>query len=307
MRVIITGGTGLIGRRLSSSLVQDGHEAIILSRNPSRAANLPTGARAERWDGRTAEGWGHLLDGADAVVNLAGENIGEWLWTAERKRRIVESRLNAGRAVVQAIEAASTKPRVLVQASGVGYYGDRGDEKLNEDSSPGSDWLARLAIDWEASTSAVESLGVRRAIIRSGGVLTQEGGVLSKMLIPFKLFVGGPLGNGKQWLPWIHIADEIGAIRFLLENEAASGPFNLVAPQPLTNAAFGRELARTIRRPYYMPAPAFAIRAMLGEMSSIILEGQHALPEKLLHLGYRFRFPDAGSALRDLLLTEGTT
>ena len=307
MRVIITGGTGLIGRRLSSSLVQDGHEAIILSRNPSRAANLPIGARAERWDGRTAEGWGHLLDGADAVVNLAGENIGEWLWTAERKRRIVESRLNAGRAVVQAIEAASTKPRVLVQASGVGYYGDHRDEKLNENSAPGDDWLARLAIDWEASTSAVESLGVRRAIIRSGGVLAQEGGVLPKMLIPFKLFVGGPLGNGKQWLPWIHIADEIGAIRFLLEKESASGPFNLVAPQPLTNAAFGRELARTVRRPYYMPAPAFAIRAMLGEMSSIVLEGQHALPEKLLRLGYGFRFPDAGSALRDLLLTRGAT
>lgn len=305
MRVIITGGTGLIGRYLSESLVRDQHEVIVLTRNPSKASNLPASVRVERWDGQTAEGWGKLADGADAIVNLAGENIGEGLWTRERKRRIVESRLNAGRAVVQAVQAASTKPDVVVQASGVGYYGDRGDEELTEESAPGDGFLARFAVEWEASTAAVEPLGVRRAIIRTGGVLAREAGALPKMLIPLKLFIGGPLGGGKQWLPWIHIADEVGAIRFLLDNQAARGPFNLVAPQPLTSADFGRELARVIRRPYYMPAPAFAIRLLLGEMSSIVLEGQRATPAKLIQAGYKFRFPDAASALRDLLLPGG--
>ncbi len=305
MRVIITGGTGLIGRHLSESLVRDQHEVIVLSRNPSNASKLPAGVRVERWDGQTAEGWGKLADGADAIVNLAGENIGEGLWTTERKRRIVESRLNAGRAVVQAVEAASSKPEVVVQASGVGYYGNRGDEELTEGSAPGEGFLARLAVEWEASTAAVEPLGVRRAIIRTGGVLAREGGALPKMILPFRLFIGGPLGSGKQWLPWIHIADEVGAIRFLLENASATGPFNLVAPQPLTNANFGRELARVIRRPYYMPAPAFAIRLLLGEMASVVLEGQRALPAKLLQAGYRFHFSDAASALRDLLSPGG--
>jgi uncharacterized protein (TIGR01777 family) len=305
MRVIITGGTGLIGRHLSESLVRDQHEVIVLSRNPSKASNLPAGVRVERWDGQTAEGWSKLADGADAIVNLAGENIGEGLWTTERKRRIVESRLNAGRAVVEAVEAASSKPEVVVQASGVGYYGNRGDEELTEGSAPGDGFLARLAVEWEASTAAVEPLGVRRAIIRTGGVLAREGGALPKMILPFRLFIGGPLGSGKQWLPWIHIADEVGAIRFLLENASATGPFNLVAPQPLTNANFGRELARVIRRPYYMPAPAFAIRLLLGEMASVVLEGQRALPAKLLQAGYRFHFSDAASALRDLLSPGG--
>lgn len=306
MRVIITGGTGLIGRHLTESLARDQHEVIVLSRNPSKASHLPAGVRVERWDGKTATSWGKLADGADGIVNLAGENIGEGLWTTERKRRIVESRLNAGRAVVQAVEEASRKPNVVIQASGVGYYGDRGDEELTEEAAPGDGFIARFAVDWEASTAAVEALGVRRVITRTGGVLAHEAGALPKMLIPFKLFIGGPLGNGKQWLPWIHIADEVGAIRFLLDNPEARGPFNLVAPQPLTNADFGRELARAIGRPYYMPAPAFAIRLLLGEMSSVILEGQRAMPARLTQAGYKFRFPDAASALRDLLSPRGT-
>ena len=307
MRVIITGGTGLIGRALAADLAGDGHEVIVLSRAPERVTAMPAGVRVERWDARSAEGWGALADGADAIVNLAGESIAgtgfilSRRWTAERKRRIRDSRLNAGRAVVQAVELASDKPRVVVQASGVGYYGPRGDEELTEEASPGQDFLARTAIEWEASTAPVEPLGVRRAIIRSGAVLGTKGGAFPFMLLPFRLFVGGPVGSGRQWLPWIHIADEVRAIRFLIENEAASGPFNLVAPDLLTNAEFNRVLGRVMRRPAFMRVPAFALRLLLGEMSIVSLEGQKAIPRRLQELGFAFRFPEAKAAMRDLL------
>jgi uncharacterized protein (TIGR01777 family) len=301
MRVIITGGTGLIGQLLTHSLLEDGHEAIILSRNPQKAEPVATGTRIERWDGRTAEGWGELVNDADAIVNLAGENLASGLWTDKRKRRIRESRLKAGDAIVQAVEAASNKPRVVIQASGVGYYGSRDDERLAEDARPGDDFLSHLAVEWEASTEPVEALGVRRASIRTGGVLTLRGGVLPPMLIPFRLFVGGPVGSGKQWFSWIHSVDEIRAIRFLIEHETAGGPFNLVSPHPLTNADFGRVLARVIHRPFYMPAPAFVLRTFLGELSGLLLTGQRAIPQRLTELGFEFRFPEAESALKDLL------
>ena len=306
MRILITGGTGLIGRALAADLAGDNHEVIVLSRAPERAAGLPTGVRAERWDARTAEGWGALVNGADAIVNLAGESIaGEGFfpsrWTAERKRRIRESRLNAGRAVVQAVELASDKPRVVVQASGVGYYGPRGDEEITEEASPGKDFLAWTAIDWEASTAPVESLGVRRAIIRSGAVLSTKGGALPRMLLPFRLFVGGPFGAGRQWFPWIHIADEVSAIRFLIENPAASGPFNLTASNLLTNADFSRVLGRVMRRPALVPVPAFAMSLLFGEVSTVVLDGQRAISRRLQESGFTLRFPEAEAALRDLL------
>ena len=305
MRIIITSGTGLIGRALAAELAGGSHEVIVLSRAPERAASLPTGVRAERWDARTAEGWGALADGAGAIVNLAGESIAgagfiPSRWTAERKRRIRESRLNAGRAVVQAVESASVKPRVVVQASGVGYYGPRGDEELTEEASPGQDFLARTAIEWEASTAPVESLGVRRAIIRSGAVFSTKGGALPRLLLPFRLFVG-PFGTGRQWFPWIHIADEVRAIRLLIENDSARGPFNLVAPDLLTNAEFSRVLGRVMRRPALIRVPAFALRLPLGEMSIVLLEGQRAVPRRLQDSGFTFRFPKAEVALRDLL------
>ena len=307
MRIIITGGTGLIGRALATDLAGDNHEVIVLSRTPERVTGLPTGVRAERWDVRTAEGWGALADGAGAIINLAGESIAgkgfitSRRWTAERKRRIRDSRLNAGRAVVQAVESASNKPRVVIQASGVGYYGPGGDEELTEEASPGQDFLARTAIEWEASTALVEPLGVRRAIIRSGAVLSTKGGVFPLVLLPFRLFVGGSVGSGRQWLPWIHVADEVRAIRFLIDNETASGPFNLVAPDLLTNAEFGRVLGRVMRRPAFMRVPAFALRLLLGEMSIVLLEGQKATSRRLQELGFTFRFPEAEAALRDLL------
>lgn len=307
MRIIITGGTGLIGRTLADALASTGHKVTILSRSPERATGLPAGVQVERWDAKTAEGWGHLVDGADAIVNLAGANIAgsgfiPSRWTPKRKQILRDSRVLAGRAVVEAIRGAKTKPSVLIQASGVGYYGSTGDELVTEDTSPGDDFLARLAHDdWEPSTEAVEEMGVRRAIIRSGAVLSTEDGALPRMLLPYRLLVGGHLGSGKQWHSWIHPEDETAAIEFLIDHEKARGPFNLVAPEPLTNADFGRVIGRVMGRPSLIPVPGFAMRLALGEVSDVVLEGQRAVPKNLLELGFTFQYPDAESALRDLL------
>ncbi len=306
MRTIITGGTGLIGRALAAELASAGYEVILLSRRPEQAAGLPSGVRAERWDGRTADGWGKLADGAAAIVNLAGENLaGEGFfpsrWTPERKERIVRSRLNAGAAVVEAVKAAAVKPRVVIQSSGIGVYGPRQDEELSEEASVGSDFLATLAVQWEASTAEVEALGVRRAVIRTGAVLSRAGGALTRMVLPFRLFAGGWFGNGRQWLSWIHEADQAEAIRFLIENSQASGLFNLCAPQPLTGRDFGRCIGRVMGRPAFLPVPAIVMRLAFGEVTTVVLDGQRVLPKRLLNLGFRFRFPDAESALRELL------
>ena len=207
MRTIITGGSGLIGRALAAELAAAEHEVIILSRTPGRVSGLPAGVRAAGWDGRTAEGWQDLADGATAIVNLAGESIAAGRWTAARKRRIAASRQQAGAAVVQAVAGATTRPQVVIQASAVGYYGPRGDETITEDSAAGDDFLAQVCVPWETSTEEVERLGVRRAIIRTGIVLSRDGGALPRMMLPFRLFSGGPLGSGRQGFPWIHHAD----------------------------------------------------------------------------------------------------
>lgn len=307
MRVVITGGTGLIGGALSANLATDGHEVIVLTRSVERATSLPDGVQAVGWDARTAQGWGHLVDGAGVIVNLAGANIAGGgfppaRWTDQRKQVIRDSRVFAGRAVVEAVSQADQKPAVLIQASGIGYYGFHGDERLAEDAAPGGDFLARVAgDDWEPSTAPVEEMGVRRAIIRTGAVLDRNEGALPSQILPFRLFVGGPVGSGKQWLSWIHLADEVTAIRFLIDSEQASGPFNLAAPNPLTNADFGRVLGRVMGRPYYFPVPSFALRLAFGELSGVLLNGQRALPQRLLDMGFAFRFPEAEDALRDLL------
>lgn len=302
MRVIITGGTGLIGRALTADLLKDGHEVIVLSRRPDAYRDrMPAGVRLERWDGHTPQGWEHLVEGTDAIVNLAGENIAAGRWTAARKRRIRESRVHAGEAVTAAVLAAREKPRVLVQASAVGYYGPRGDEEVDEDTPPGDDFLARVGVEWEASTAPVEEQGVRRVIIRTGIVLTPEGGALARMLLPFRLGLGGPFGSGRQWFPWIHIADEVAAIRFLMENEGTRGPYNLTAPNPVRQREFARALGRVMRRPAFLPVPAPALRLLFGEMADALLTGQRAVPRRLSAAGYVFQFPELEPALRDLL------
>lgn len=304
MRVVLTGGTGLIGRALAAELAAAGYEVVVLSRNPQQAPALPPGVQVVRWDGQTAQGWGDLADGAYAIVNLAGENIAAKPWTEAQKRRIRQSRLDAGRAVVEAVRAATQKPAVVVQASGIGYYGPRGDEVVTEDFPPGEDFLGRLAVDWEASTASVEEMGVRWVAVRTGVVLSREGGALPRLALPFRFFLGGPLGSGRQWVSWIHIADEVRAIRFLLENSSARGPYNLCAPNPVTNRELARALGQVLRRPAWLSVPAPALRLLLGEMAAVLLTGQRAVPKRLLDAGFQYRFPEIACALQDLFGTE---
>jgi hypothetical protein len=265
-------------------------------------SHLAEGARGVGWDGRTTNGWESLVSQVDAIVNLAGESLGSGSWTKVRKNRIVSSRMEAGRVVTEAIRKANPRPRVLIQASAVGFYGPHGSEVVTEGFSQGRGFLAEVCRDWEPSTQPVEQLGVRRVVVRTGIVLSKKDGALQRMLLPYKLFVGGPLGTGRQGFPWIHPADEVAGIRFLLENDQATGVFNLSAPDPLSNADFGRILARVIRRPYWFPVPAFAIRLLLGEMSTLVLDGQYMVPNRLLELGFRFRFEKAEPALWDLFV-----
>ncbi len=301
MRIVITGGSGLIGRTLAQSLIEAGDEVVVLSRKLEKASGLLPGVVVERWDGATAKGWGQLMEGANAVVNLAGENIAAGRWTPERRRRIRESRLNAGRAVVEAIEAAKRRPQVLIQASGVGYYGDCGDQLLTEASEAGRDFLAQLAVEWEAGTAPVEAMGVRRAVIRTGVVLSSGGGALPSMLLPFRFFVGGRMGGGRQWFPWIHISDEVNAIRFLIDREDVSGVFNLTAPNPVTNGEFSDILGKQLGRPSAVPMPAFLLRLLFGEMADVLLFSERAVPQRLVQSAYVFQFAEVAGALRDLL------
>jgi uncharacterized protein (TIGR01777 family) len=307
MRIVVTGGTGVIGRPLVKSLADDGHEVIVLSRSPDRRrSETPAAVRLDHWDGQTVGAWASHVDGAGAVINFAGEGIAgdKFLpsrWTADKKRRIRESRVSAGSVIVEAIRQASVKPGVLLQSSAVGYYGPRGDEIVTEGAAAGDGFLAEVCVDWEEETADVEALGVRRVIARTGIVLTEKGGPLQRLKLPYKLFGGVYFGNGRQWWPWIHIDDEIKSVKFLLENEAASGPFNLTAPNPVTNRDFGKALGRAMRRPSYMPVPGFALRLLIGEVATVIMDGQRAVPEKLQSLGYTFDFPEVGPALMDIV------
>ena len=311
MRVLIGGGSGMIGRALANSLAADDHEVIVLSRSPALAQGLGPRVKVEGWDARTPDGWGPLLDGADAVVNLAGANIaGEGFfparWTEARKGLIRDSRVNAGAAFCAAIEQAQKRPSVLLQASAVGYYGtQRAEVDITEESPSGQDWLAAVCRDWEDSTGAVEGLGVRRVVLRTGIVLSFSSGALQRMATPFRFFAGGPLGSGRQPFPWIHPADQVGAMRFLLRNSGAAGAFNLTAPAPLTNAQFSRALGAALRRPSLLPVPGVLFRALFGEVATVVLEGQWALPQRLQALGYEFRYPQADAALADLLRAQG--
>ncbi|HTP07875.1 MAG TPA: TIGR01777 family oxidoreductase [Anaerolineae bacterium] len=300
MRIIITGGSGLIGRGLVDSLTQDGHEVIVLSRTPDSVKNLPKGACAEKWDGKSAQDWGKFVNGADAIVNLAGTTISE-RWSEDRKREIRESRVNAGKAIVEAVKAAEKKPRVVVQSSAVGYYGPRGAEEITEDSSAGSDFLASVCQDWEASTAELDAMGIRRPIIRTGVVLDKNGGALPKMVLPVKMFVGGPLGSGQQYFPWIHLHDEVVAIRWLIDNSSAHGVYNLSAPQPVTNKEFTHAIGKVLGRPTFMPVPAFAMKTLFGEMATLLLDGQREMPMRLVKEGFKFKFTNAEAALRDVL------
>lgn len=304
-RIIITGGSGQMGRALAAELGKDGYEVVLLSRDPEKVSGLPKGARAEKWDAHSAQDWGQLANGATAIINLAGENIGippiPW-WLPGRKKRIRASRVNSGRAIVEAVNAATEKPRAVIQASGINYYGLCGEQIVTEKDSAGDDFAAQVCVEWEAATAEVEAMGVRRVIIRTAPNLTKKGGILFYLALPFKLFVGGRIGNGKQWFSWIHTVDQVRAIRFLIENENARGVYNLSAPDPKTNADFGRLIAQLLHRPYWFPVPAFVMRLLFGELGDKLLLGSlRVLPQRLQAAGFKFQFGNASSALKDLL------
>jgi uncharacterized protein (TIGR01777 family) len=301
-RVLIAGGSGLIGRALAAELVAAGREVVVLSRSPESAASSGHGAvRTVGWDGRTPAGWLAELEGAAAVVNLAGENVGDGRWTAARKRRLASSRLEPTAAIAAAIAAARRRPAVLLQGSAVGFYGDRGEEPLDERSRPGRGFLPELCEAWEAASAPVEELGVRRALLRSAVVLARRGGALPKMARPFRLGLGAPLGSGAQRFPWIHLDDEVGAIRFLLERSELAGPFNLAAPETPTQRELSRALARALRRPLWPGVPRPVLRLLFGEMADVLLASQRVAPARLLEAGFVHRRPELGPALVDLL------
>lgn len=299
MRVIVTGGTGFIGPKLCERLVARGHDVVALTRDASRSRDhVHPKVRVASW----AEGaaWEGFVDGAGALVNLAGETIAQ-RWTPSAKERIARSRLNAAARLRAAVEKAAQKPGVLVNASAVGYYGPRGDEMLAEDAPAGNDFLARVCVDWEAAARSFEPLGVRVAMLRTGVVLGSEGGALAKMLPPFRAFLGGPLGSGTQWMSWIHRDDLVALYVFSIENPAVSGPVNATAPGAVTMREFATALGRALHRPSFAKAPAGAIRLALGEMATVVLDGQRAVPKKALDLGFTFGFTQVLAALRDLV------
>jgi uncharacterized protein (TIGR01777 family) len=300
MRVAVTGATGTIGRALVGELRGRGDEVTALSRDAERAA-ATLGVPAEAWSAPSAEpAPAAALSGRDAVVHLIGETIAQ-RWSDEAKREIRESRVLGTRNLVAGLRALpdSERPRVLVSQSGAGVYGARADERLDEGAPVGDDFVARMVVDWEAEASAARELGLRVVLTRTGPVLS-EGGALAKMLPFFKLGLGGPVAGGRQYFPWVHLDDVVGAMLFALDTEAASGPLNVTAPEPVTNRDFSRALGRVLHRPAFAPVPALALRTLYGEMAMIVTTGQRAVPARLVELGYAFRRPDLEDALRDV-------
>ena len=294
MRVAMTGSSGMVGTALGASLERDGHEVLRMRRglrpDPSAVWN-------------PAEGWIRegALEGCDAVVNLAGASIGEGRWTASRKALLRSSRIDSTRLLVDHLGRLASRPGVLVSASAVGYYGDRGDDLLDEDEPPGSGFLATLARDWESEALRATELGVRTILIRSGLILSTTGGALPRLLLPFKFGLGGRLGSGKQWSPWIALADHVAAIRHLLASDVA-GPVNLVAPEQVTNRDFTRAVGGALGRPTPLPAPAFALRLALGQMADeLLLDSQRVSSERLQHAGYQFTHPRLAGAFEAVL------
>lgn len=304
MRIIISGGSGFIGQVLTENLVKDNHEVDIISRRPERLKHLPEGVKTFGWDERSLV---KHLTGADAVihlagVSLAGENPLRIRWTAKRKKQILESRLRSGEMISKAIESVEEKPKVFIQSSAVGYYGPSEDEIVDETFPNGDDFLAGVCQQWEDSTRPVEAMGVRRAVIRTGLVFSSRGGILPLFKLPFMLFVGGRIGSGQQYLSWIHIVDVVKGIRFLIGNEQARGVYNLTSPNPLKNADFAKQLGRAMRRPAFVPVPAFALKLVLGETSTLALDGQRVVPKRLVEAGFDFAYKTLEEALPSLLI-----
>jgi len=298
MKILVSGSTGLMGSALVGGLKQAGHTVCRLVRPNTNAAAIRGSQGFDvRWNPATGE-LGAAAVGADAVVNLAGASIAGGRWTAARKELLRSSRVDGTRALVSALAKMAVRPRVLVSASATGYYGSRGDELLDEASAAGSDFLSGIAKDWEAEARKAEALGIRVVLARCGVVLAKTGGALPQMMRPFRFGVGGRIGSGQQWMSWITLEDVVAALRFSLENGAVRGPVNFVSPQPVRNAEFTAALAKALHRPALFPAPAFALRLMLGEMAdALLLASQRVVPRQLESLGYRFQHSDLQAAL----------
>ena len=299
MRIVIAGGTGFLGAALADALVAEQHDLVVLTRGAAAPAPPNSRRRLVQWTPNGDIGpWGAELDGAGVAVNLAGESIAGKRWSPEHKRRILESRVTATRSLVSAIRAASNPPVVFVSGSAVGYYGPRGDEVVAEQAPAGNDFLASVCVQWEAEAARAASPRTRVAVVRTGLVLERNGGALPQMLPPFWIGAGGPVGSGRQYWPWIHRQDWIDLVRWTIRTADLSGPINATAPVPVTNREFARTLGRVIRRPAVMPAPAFALRLMLGEMAdALLLSGQRVVPAKAERHGFTFRYARLEDAL----------
>jgi uncharacterized protein len=301
MRIFIAGGTGLVGNRLVKRLMERGDQAVVLTRRPPLAEqSFGAGCTIVEGDPLIAGAWGEALKSCDAVVNLIGEGIFNHRWTSAFKLTLYDSRVKSTAHIAATIIKSATV-KTLINASAVGYYGPTGSEELTEQSQEGFDFLARLCVDWEAATALARAHGTRTVILRIGVVLDPNGGVLSKMATPFKMFVGGPIGSGKQYVSWVHHEDLLGLILFALDHAEVSGPLNAAAPGAVTNKEFSKALGRALHRPSFMPTPGFMLRVALGEVANVITTGQRVVPKKALDLGYGFRFAEIDGALRDIL------
>lgn len=313
MKIVIAGGTGFLGKRLTEALAARGHQVVVLTRRPERTPpwtfnTEPGRVRVAAWtpDG-TIGGWGTVMEEAGAVINLAGESIGEGRWTPARKQALRDSRLLATRSLVGAMGAAPRPPHLLISASAVGYYGtSRGEQVLTEESKAGTDFLAGLCREWEHEALTAAPVA-RVVLVRTGLVLSRDGGALPRMLTPFRLFVGGPLGSGRQYVSWIHSSDWTALVVWMMTQEGIQGAVNATAPNPIANREFVRAIGHAIGRPSLLPTPAFALRALLGEMAdALVLGGQRVAPARALAGGFRFKFEDVGRALSAILGAQGT-
>lgn len=294
MKILVIGGSGFIGSVLTRELTGAGHEVVITTRKKTTSQKTLTWNPPDLIPPDT-------ISKFDAVINLAGDSVFSDRWTPEKKERIRSSRVDTTKALVESMSVSTDRPKVLINASAIGYYGPHGDEEVNEGVPPGSDFLAGVCEEWEAAALRANELGVRVVITRLGLVLGERGGALSKMLGPFKAFVGGYIGSGKQWMSWVHIDDITGFVRYAVENESVSGPYNVTAPKPVRNREFGSALGKVLGRPAFVPVPALALKLVLGEFGDVLLTGQRVISEKALRAGYTFKYADLNEALKAIL------
>ena len=292
MKVLITGATGLVGKRLQKSFADKGYEMLLASRGEPQAQNYI------QWDVQNGFAEPERLEGLDAAVHLAGESVFGLRWTAEKKKAIMDSRLNGTRSVVEALSRLKDRPEVFISASAVGFYGNRGDEELTESSAAGNTFLAEVAKAWESEARRAEDAGIRTVLLRLGIVLSKDGGALATMLTPFKFGVGGVVGSGKQWMSWIEVDDLVSIINFVLENENIRGAVNATTPNPVTNEEFTKTLGDVLYRPTFLPLPEFAVSMIMGEMGDeLLLTSERVVPQRLLNAGFKFEYPELKHAV----------